>query len=239
MIISFALVFASGFVAPHQTASQGDYVILLHGMGRTTRSLRKLEKQLGREGFCVVNVAYPSTRASIETLAGNYLGRALATQCRQPDRKIHFVTHSLGGIVLEYYLKNNSLLNLGRVVMLCPPHGGSEVADRWRNNFLYRLFTGPAGQQLGTAPSSLPNRLGPVRFELGIIAGDRSLNPWTSWIIPGADDGKVAVARTQTAGMRDFLVMHKTHTFIMQDREVIDQALFFINNGLFKKGKIL
>lgn len=221
-----------------ETIGQGDTVVLLHGLGRTTRSMRKMEKQLLREGFNVINVAYPSTRAPIETLATQYLGQAITTQCRQSDRKIHFVTHSLGGIVLEYYLKTHSLPNLGRVVMLCPPNQGSELADRLRNNFLYRLFVGPAGQQLGTAPDSLPNSLGVVAFELGVIAGDRTLNPLTSIVIPGADDGKVAITRAKVIGMKDFLVVHKTHTFIMQDREVIDQAIFFINNGLFKKDRV-
>jgi pimeloyl-ACP methyl ester carboxylesterase len=221
-----------------EITGQGDIVVLLHGLGRTTRSMRKMEKQLLREGFNVINVAYPSTRVPIETLATQYLGQVIATQCRQPDRKIHFVTHSLGGIVLEYYLKTNSLPNLGRVVMLCPPNQGSEIADRFRNNFLYRLFVGPAGQQLGTASDSLPNSLGIVAFELGVIAGDRTLNPWTSILIPGADDGKVAITRAKVIGMKDFLVVHKTHTFIMQDREVIDQTIFFINNGLFKKDRV-
>jgi len=221
-----------------KTIGKGDTVVLLHGLGRTTRSMRKMEKQLLREGFRVINVAYPSTRVPIETLATQYLGQAITTQCCQSDRKIHFVTHSLGGIVLEYYLKTHSLPNLGRVVMLCPPNQGSELTDRFRNNFLYRFFVGPAGQQLGTAPDSLPNSLGVVDFELGVIAGDRTLNPWTSIIIPGADDGKVAITRAKVIGMKDFLVVHKTHTFIMQDREVIDQAIFFINNGLFKKDRV-
>jgi hypothetical protein len=225
----------TNFPSNQDMPGKGDYVVLLHGMGRTPRSLRKMEKRLLREGFSVVNLAYPSTRAPIETLATQYLARAIATQCRQPDKKIHFVTHSLGGIVLKYYLQDNTLPNLGRVVMLAPPNQGSELADRWQNNRLYRFFVGPAGQQLGTAPSSLPNRLGAMPFVFGVIAGDRSLNPLTSLLIPGADDGKVAVARTQIAGMKDFLLVHKTHIFIMQDRQVIDQTVYFINNCIFKR----
>ncbi|MDD5676499.1 MAG: alpha/beta fold hydrolase [Kiritimatiellae bacterium] len=214
---------------------RGDYVVLLHGMGRTTWSMKKIERRFVSTGFQVINVAYPSTRVPIETLATQYLEQAIATRCIQPERKIHFVTHSLGGVVLAYYLQNHTHPNLGRVVMLSPPNRGSELADRWGNNFLYRFFTGPAGQQLGTAPSSLPNRLGPVMFELGVIAGNRSLNPWTAHMIPGANDGKVAVARAKAAGMKDFIVVPRTHTFIMRDPGVIDYVLFFINNGFFKR----
>lgn len=237
LAIEFGLMAPNGLLhADNQNPmGQGDYVVLLHGMGRTTRSMQKIEKLFLANGFQVVNVAYPSTREPIETLANQYLGDALTTRCNQPGRKLHFVTHSLGGIVLAYYLQNHALSNRGRVVMLCPPNQGSEFADRWRNNAVYRFVTGPAGQQLGAAPSSLPNRLGAVTFELGVIAGDRTIDPLTSMLIPGADDGKVAVARTKVAGMKDFLVVHQTHTFIMRDHEVINQALFFINNGFFQR----
>ncbi len=214
---------------------QGDYVVLLHGMGRTTRSMQKMEKHFLTHGFRVVNLAYPSTRKPIETLATEYLGAALVAQCHQPDRKIHFVTHSLGGIVLAYYLQNHALPNLGRVVMLAPPMQGSELTDRWHRHALYQFIIGPAGQQLGTAPSSFPNKLGPAKFELGVIAGNRTINPWTSHIIPGDDDGKVAVVRAKAAGMQDFIVVPRTHTFIMRDRGVINQALCFIRTGLFNK----
>jgi len=77
------------------------------------------------------------------------------------------------------------------------------------------LLTGPAGQQLGIGPSSLPNRLGPATFEVGIVAGDRSLNPCFSYWIPGPDDGKVSVRSTTLEGMQDFLLIHRSHTWMM------------------------
>jgi alpha-beta hydrolase superfamily lysophospholipase len=234
--IGTCLPYNNIFPSAQPMPAQGDYVVLLHGMGRTARSMRKMETQLAQAGFQVVNLAYPSTREPIETLATNYLHQALTNQCPRPDRKIHFVTHSLGGIVTAYYLQNHPLPNQGRVVMLCPPGQGSELADRWRNLFLYKCLTGPAGQQLGTNAASVPNNLEPVNFELGVIAGDRSLNPLTSRLVPGADDGKVSVARTPLAGMKDFLVVPKNHTFIMQDGAVISQVLYFINNGIFQRG---
>src|SRR5436190_751136 len=97
--------------------------------------------------------------------------------------------------------------------MLAPPNRGSELAERLRSNCLYRLATGPAGQQLGTRDSSLPRQLGPVDFGLGIIAGDRSLNPLFSSWIPGPDDGKVSV-RSTTLPDAELLVVHHSHTWI-------------------------
>ena len=159
-LLGVAAYEAMFYRAHQETMANGDTVVLLHGLGRTTRSMRKMERQLSREGFVVINVAYPSTRAPIETLATQYLGRVISTQCRRPGAKIHFVTHSLGGIVLGYYLKYNAVPNLGRVVMLCPPSRGSEIADRLRDNVLFQLVAGPSGGQLGTGRDSLPNRLG-------------------------------------------------------------------------------
>ena len=120
-----------------------------------------------------------------------------------------------------------------RVVMLAPPNGGSELVDVLRDSALYRIVTGPAGQELGTAPGALPARLGPVGFELGVIAGRSSLNPLYSLIIPGDDDGTVAVARTRVPGMDDFIVIDASHTFVMHSAAAIHQTRAFLAAGRF------
>src|SRR5436305_11531260 len=99
--------------------------------------------------------------------------------------------------------------------MLAPPYHGNEIADRLRRNCFYKLLTGPAGQQVGTGPISFPNQIGQAQFELGIIAGDRSLNPWFSACIEGPDDGKVSVQSTKIDGMRGFIIVHHTHSCMM------------------------
>jgi triacylglycerol lipase len=212
---------------------RGNYVVLLHGLGRTAWSMKPLEWVLARHGYRVVNVSYSSTRLSIEHVADDWLAELLRVRATDRDVKIHFVTHSLGGIVLRQYLSEHQIENLGRVVMLAPPNSGSELADRLRHNPLYRRLTGPAGQELGTEPGSVPNRLGPVDFEAGIIAGDRSLNPLFSAIIPGADDGKVSVRRAQVEGMKEFMVVHNSHTWMMWRRSVLDSVAHFLSDGAF------
>ena len=182
--------------------------------------MKRLEWTLRRENYRVINLAYPSTRISVQNAADHWLDNILKTQITDSTVKIHFVAHSLGGIVLRQYLTNRQIENLGRVVMLAPPNQGSELADRLRNNCLYQLATGPAGQQLGTGDSSLPKQLAPPDFDLGVIAGDRSLNPLFSKWIPGPDDGKVSVRSAQIPGMRDFLLVHRTHTWMAWSREV-------------------
>jgi pimeloyl-ACP methyl ester carboxylesterase len=209
-------------------------VVLLHGIQRTPRSMRKLAKALAREGFTVVNVGYPSTKHPMETLAGTVLRDAVASRCPDPARAIHFVTHSLGGILVRLYLKEHRPPNLGRVVMLAPPNRGSAVAERLRSNWVYRKAYGPAGQQLGTGPESVPRSLGPVDFDAGVIAGNKAWHPAFAKWLPGESDGTVAVESARVEGMRDFLVVPHGHTFIMRSDAVIAQTLHYLRHGCFR-----
>ena len=193
-----------------------EYAILLHGLNRTRMSMKRIERNLGRHGYEVINADYPSSRFSIGRLADEHLSGIIHARIHDRGRKVHFVTHSLGGIVLRRYLGSHAVENLGRVVMLSPPNNGSEIADRFKENILYRALTGPAGQQLGTHPHDPPVKLGPVRFELGVIAGDMSLNPYFSRLINQASDGTVSIESTKIDGMNDFIVVHSCHTFIMR-----------------------
>ncbi|MCP4402481.1 MAG: alpha/beta hydrolase [bacterium] len=216
-------------------AEKGDYAIVIHGLGRTGRSMKKPQAFLEQKGYHVFNFHYPSTKYDVETLTKNYLARFIDKHCRKKNKQIHFVTHSMGGILVRNYLARFPLENVGRVVMLAPPNQGSEVVDWQRHWLLFRWLLGPAGQQLGTGESSLPLKLGPVDFELGVIAGDKSFEPVHSFVIPGDDDGKVGVERSKVEGMQDFLLVHKTHTFIMRDKEVLQQAEHFLRTGAFSR----
>jgi len=207
-------------------------VILLHGLGRTHLSMATFEETLAGKGYRVINVNYPSTSEPIEIHAKN-LGDVLKHCCMDESETIHFVTHSMGGIIVRYYLANNELKNLGRVVMLSPPNQGSEIVDTLKGNKIFQENMGPAAMQLGTDDDSLPNTLGPVSFELGIITGDQSLNPLYSAMIPGSDDGKVSVDNAQVKGMADFIVVPHSHSFIMNSETVIEQTDYFLKHGKF------
>lgn len=210
-------------------------VILLHGLCRTERSMDKMAAALASAGYVVLNVNYPSRTAPIPELAQKVLTQALATDTLAGVSKIHFVTHSLGGILVRHYLKNHSLESLGRVVMLGPPNQGSEVVDKLGDSALFNHINGPSGKQLGTASDSLPNQLGPVDFDVGIIAGNRSIN-WIHSVvmIKGPDDGKVSVKRTKVPGMNAHLVLPAAHPFLMRNTQVIKQTIHFLRHGRFK-----
>jgi triacylglycerol lipase len=207
-------------------------VVVLHGLGRTRLSMNLLATRLRNHGFAVVNLGYPSRRYGIAELT-EHLDQELSRHDLASARRVHFLTHSLGGIIVRNYLEQHSLPNLGRVVMLSPPNQGSEVVDRLRDTFFYRLATGPAGQELGTDALSIPSGLGPVKFPLGIIAGTRSLNPLFSSWITGENDGTVSVQRCRAEGMTDFLVVRHSHSFIMRSSLVAEQVVEFIRHGRF------
>jgi triacylglycerol lipase len=210
-----------------------EQVILLHGLCRTSRSMVKMENALTGAGYKVRNVDYPSRTTSIQKLADDVIGKAVADCQQDGAAKINFVAHSLGGILVRSYLVRHSIPELGRVVMLAPPNQGSEIVDKLGWLFLFKWINGPAGNELGTDKNSTPNNLGPANFSAGIIAGDRSINWINSLLIPGSDDGKVSVERTKLAGMSDHLVIHATHPFIMKNHEVIRQTIQFLRAGSF------
>jgi len=209
-------------------------VILLHGLARTRRSMRPLAVFLARRGYAVVNVGYPSRRYPIETLAHSAIPPAVATLRRQRVGTIHFVTHSMGGILVRAFLAREPLPELGRVVMLCPPNQGSELADRLSGFAWFRALLGPAACQLGTGPEQLPSCLRPAAYPVGILIGNRPA-PGLARFFPGPSDGRVSVDRAQLTGMDDFLVMPCGHALIMRHRAVQEQVAAFLATGRFAR----
>jgi triacylglycerol lipase len=212
-----------------------DCVILLHGLGRTHRSMDRIESALRGAGFTTANINYPSQSHPIETLAVTAVPEGLR-RCRSNGAKtIHFVTHSMGGLVLRYYLSSRPVEELGRVVMLSPPNQGSEIADAMVGNSLYDRVNGPAGAQLVTGPAGIAARLGPANFPVGIISGTEqtAFDSIMASRIPGPNDGKVAVERAKLEGMSDFMVLPVNHTFMVNDEVVLAQTLHFLFYGAF------
>jgi triacylglycerol lipase len=213
-------------------ASAEPCVVLLHGLGRSPASMAPLARTFEAKGYLVVNLAYPSTRQSIEASA-SVVERAV-DQCRlRRASPVNFVTHSMGAILLRQYFQDHRIADAGRVVMLSPPNHGSEVVDRHGRQWWFRMATGPAGQELATDPSSLPNRLGPIPLAVGVIAGTRNHEPWFAGDFHGPNDGKVSVVSTGLPGMTDFIALDVTHTSMPASRQARDQALSFIATGRF------
>ncbi len=210
-------------------------LVLLHGLNRNGRAMSSLQRAFESDGRQVININYPSGRYCIADLT-HWVHNVLHTRCGSSvDSGIDFATHSLGGSVVRMLRREYRELAIRRVAMLSPPNQGSEVVDVLGRLALFKWIAGPAGGELGTAATSVPNSLGPVDFEVGVVAGNFSLNPLYSSFITGPNDGTVAVERMRVEGMTDFVIVRASHTFIMHNAIAIEQARHFIAHGRFDR----
>ncbi len=227
-----ALVFL--LAAASAPAAAVDCVVLLHGLARTAASMDVMQQALADAGFETANIDYPSRHHTVEELAAMAVPDGVAAcRAKQGVERIHFVTHSLGGILLRQFLAGNELEELGRVVMLAPPNQGSNAVDELDHLPGFDWLNGPAGRQLGKGENSVPLRLGPADFEVGIIAGSRTIDPVTSAVLDNPDDGRVSVEDTRLEGMRDFVVVEHSHAFIMRMSRPIELTIRFLTSGSF------
>ena len=232
--ITFILIFVlNSFIINLKAQPNNESVILLHGLGDVKLSMLKLENALKDEGYITKNIGYLSTGETIESLAEKELSKIVEKYKKIGFDKIHFVTHSMGGLIVRYYLQEHDIPVGSRIVMLSPPNHGSEVADHFQESKFYKLLVGDVGQELAT-DSNILSKLKPIIPEVGIIAGNKSSNPYFSKIIPGEDDGRVAVDNTKLTEMKDFIVVPSTHLTIKYNDDVIKQTAFFLKNGKFK-----
>jgi triacylglycerol lipase len=227
--ICLVLVLLSGSLA-----QAGDCVVLLHGLMRSSTSMNTMQRELEAEGYITANIDYPSRDHTVEELAVIAVEEGL-TACRANEGigRIHFVTHSLGGILLRQYLSANEIPELGRVVMMGPPNQGSAAVDELEDVPGFDWLNGPAGRQLGKGEDSVPLALGPAEFELGVIAGNRTIDPITSSVLENPDDGRVSVEDTKLDGMADFVVVEHSHAFMMRMQKPIELTIEFLRTGSF------
>jgi pimeloyl-ACP methyl ester carboxylesterase len=210
-----------------------DGVVLLHGIGVTARVFGKMQRALETAGYATLNLDYASRRKALEALAED-IHPAVDLFADGLGGSVHFVCHSMGGLLARVYLAKYRPKRLGRVVMLGTPNGGSEIADLLKNLAAYRALFGPAGQQLTTLRDAATSAiLSNVDYPVGIIAGSRSVYPISSIVLPRPHDGRVSVANTRLEGMADHIVIHTSHPWLVRKGEAIAQTIAFLRDGKF------
>lgn len=219
--------------APIQS-HRDECVVLLHGLARSSLSMERMKWYLEDNGYRVANIDYPSRDHKIDVLAPMAV-EAGVSECMAFGNieRIHFVTHSLGGILVRYYFSEHELASLGRVVMLAPPNQGSAAVDELQEWPGFEWLNGPAGYQLGKGEDSIPLQLGKPSFEFAVIAGDESIDPVTSAVLDDPDDGRVSVSDTYLDGMAEFRLVGASHAFIMQKGDVFELVKAFLETGKF------
>jgi len=211
-----------------------DCVVLLHGIGMQGYVMQRIASALTAQGYRVVNVSYPSREMPFEKLAGEYLPAQLIEHDVARAPRLHFVTHSMGSLIVRKLIQDARPANLGRVVMIGPPNHGSTAADEAHQYTLLSELMGENLARLGTGENSIVSTLGPADFEVGIIAGEVAINPVFGNVLAGKNDGAVTIESAKLEGMRDFIVVPYSHTVMLWRDEVIQQALAFLKEGHFK-----
>jgi len=212
-----------------------DGVVLLHGISRTSRSFRKMQAAIEAAGFATLNIGYASRSKALEALAAD-IHPAIERFIADIEGRVHFVGHSMGGLLARVYIAKHRPESLGRVVMLGTPNGGSEIADRLKNAFFYRAWFGPAGQQLVTRRDAATEAMLPaVDYPVGVIAGNRSVDPISSVFLPKPHDGRVSVEKTRLDGMTDHIIIGTSHPWLPMNGRAIERAIAFLRDGSFNK----
>ena len=207
-------------------------VVVLHGISKTNAITYLLAKRIAAAGFEVYNITYPSTKYTINDLV-DILNDKLLELNIDKKRKLNFVGHSMGGLLIRGYLNKYKPANLHRVVMIGTPNHGSELANYFKNWWIFKKKFGVAGEQLGIDQKGLDGLFGPVYYNLGIIAGKTSSNPIFSSIIVGEDDGLVSVESTKLEGMNDHIVLNFSHTMGLFYRDVANEVIEYLKTGSF------
>ena len=228
LAVAFALLPAT---AGSEPAVGGEVVVLVHGLLRSDRSMQPLARSLSDAGYRTVALDYPTTELPPDDLVA-VLEREIEACCEDAPR-LHFVTHSLGGLMVRAILAKYRPASLGRVVMLAPPNHGSEWVDRLGDWTLFRWLLGPTAVELGTGPTGFPQRLPRPDYEVGVIAGTTSYRLGADEVLGGANDGTVSVASTRLDGMTDFATVPESHTFIMRSADVAELVRAFLRDGRF------
>lgn len=222
--------------APPALSTEKDTVIILHGIAKDSGSMSPVEAILRADGYKTLSITYPSTEMNLDGIAQHLRTTSLTPAFWAETRKVHIVTHSMGGLVARRYLDRYKQAipadKMGRVIMLAPPNGGSEVADLIHTLPPYRWYYGPAGDELTTA-TQMRNKSS-IYYDLGIIAGTKEWPYFVAaFVVPGSSDGRVSVKNTKISGMKDHITVSATHTFIMDKPDVHKQILRFLKTGAF------
>ena len=223
-----------GVSAAAEPAAPRECVVLLHGVALSGWAMRPLARALEKAGYRTVNVSYPSRAMTIEDLAKDFLPAQLRAHGVENAPRVHFVTHSMGSLVLRAYLREQRPPRLGRVVMLGPPNQGSAAADVAAKYALLRRIIGVNLSRLGTGPEGIAPQLPPADYELGIIAGTTHINPLFDDVLQGEHAGVVTLESARLEGMQDFIVLPHSHTVMLWREAVANQVIAFLRDGKFQ-----
>ncbi len=209
-----------------------DTVVLLHGFGRSNTAMWLLAKRLENADYKVVRVGYNSLQSCPEEIL-HEISRQIESCCTELEQPVHFVGHSMGGLMIRAYLGKHKVKHMGKAVLIGTPNKGTPIVDIFQDSWWMKL-AGPMASNLGTDDNNFPHTLPAPDYPLGIIAGVTD-SGFFSAQIPGKDDGLVPVASTYLEGMNDFIIIETNHSMMRYNEEVALQTIEFLKHGQFSK----
>lgn len=189
-----------------------------------------LASRIEQAGFRVIRVGYDSLRETPQAMLVE-VARQIDLCCAALQSSVHFVGHSLGGLLIRAYLAEHEVTHLGRVVLIGTPNYGTPIVDRYRDSWWMNL-AGPTAQTLGTGAGSFPASLPDPNYPVGVIAGVKA-GPLLDDVMAGDHDGLVPVESTKVPGMVDFITVNSGHSFLRYSDEVAQQTAAFLQTGRF------
>lgn len=213
-----------------------ELVVLAHGLGRSDTAMWRFTQRLEGTGYQVCTLDYSSIGKSVQTVLSSTTFQIDSCTTKFQVEKIHFIGHSLGGLVIRSYLQNHKNFihskHLGEVVLIGTPNKGSELADYYDDSWLMEIGGG-VSKALVTGEKSLGNQLEELDINIGVIAGTASLS-FTNDVFNGPNDGLVSVESTKLNNMGDFITIDVGHSSMRYNAEVAAQSIYFLQNGNFK-----
>ena len=231
-----AFIFLSLFSAvqaqelPNKNQAQNqETVVLLHGLGRSNLAMWRLAKHLENANYKVVRIGYQSIGSTLPEVITDITDQ-INDCCLSAQYPVHFVGHSLGGLLIRAYLQNQQPEQLANVVLIGTPNQGTTVAN-WLGNKDWVEFVLPMAKELSTDKNSFPNSLQAPYYPVGVIAGVADYD--NDKYLPGRDDGMVTVESTKLANMQDFIEVQTGHSMMRYNHEVAQQTIHFLQHQQF------
>jgi len=241
-----------------------DFLVLLHGIYGKSSDMESIAQNF-KDNYRIINIQYPTTKETAEEISDLYIEpnienikeqifsenfhKKIENQYYEIDEnsnkinknfnqnvKINFVAHSMGTGILRYYLKENPLENLGKVVFISPPSHGSHLADV---PFVDKLpsMLGKVVPQFSTKKDSFVNQLGEPDYDYMILIGNKTNNPLYSMIIRGKDDGMVPLKTAKMKSDNFKIIENTTHTSILKDKRTMKEISEFFKSSDLNKEK--
>ena len=241
-----------------------DFLVLLHGIYGKSSDMESIAQNF-KDNYRIINIQYPTTKETAEEISDLYIEpnienikeqifsenfhKKIENQYYEIDEnsnkinknfnqniKINFVAHSMGTGILRYYLKENPLENLGKVVFISPPSHGSHLADVLFVDKLPSML-GKVVPQFSTKKDSFVNQLGEPDYDYMILIGNKTNNPLYSMIIRGKDDGMVPLKTAKMKSDNFKIIENTTHTSILKDKRTMKEISEFFKSSDLNKEK--